>query len=105
MEAQQQRSRAWSKDMFKQWIDWASHLQWILPTKFLGYEKLLANDIVLLKDFNVQWQRILVFNATPFYAESGGQIWDRGVIVLDDGQEVTIVQVQKYNGIFLHFVE
>jgi alanyl-tRNA synthetase len=58
----------------------------------------------VLKDFDIDWQRILVFDATPFYAESGGQIWDRWIVVLDDATQVNIVQVQKYNGIFLHFV-
>ena len=105
MEVQQERSRAWSKDMFKQWTDRASHLQGILPTTFVGYETLKSDDMKLLKDFEISWQRILVFNTTPFYAESGGQIWDRGVVMLDDGTEVNIVQVQKYNWIFLHFVE
>lgn len=105
MEAQQERSRAWSKDMFKQWIDRASYLQWIPPTKFIGYETMESDDIQLLKDFEVWWQRILVFDSTPFYAESWGQIWDRGVITLDGGKKVNIVQVQKYNWIFLHFVE
>jgi alanyl-tRNA synthetase len=105
MEAQQTRSRAWSKDMFKQWIDRASHLQWIPATTFVGYATLASDDMKLLKDFDVWWQRILVFDKTPFYAESWGQIWDRGVVVLDDGSQVNIVQVQKYNGIFLHFVE
>ncbi len=104
MEVQQERSRAWSKDMFKQWIDRSTYLLWISPTIFLGYDTCVSDDIHLLKDFDVQWQRILIFDATPFYAESGGQIWDRGVVVLDDGMEVNIVQVQKYNWIFLHFV-
>jgi alanyl-tRNA synthetase len=105
MEAQQERSRAWSKDMFKQWIDRASYLQGIAPTKFVGYETLESDGMKLLKDFEVQWQRVLVFDITPFYAESGGQIWDRGIVTLDDDTEVNIVQVQKYNWIFLHFVE
>lgn len=104
MELQQQRSRAWSKDMFKQWIDRANYLQWIPPTVFLGYTTLASDKVQLLKDFEVQWQRILVFDATPFYAESGGQMWDRGVIMLDDTTTVSISQVQKYNWIFLHFV-
>lgn len=105
MKIQQQRSRAWSKDMFKQWIDRWQYLQWILPTKFLGYNELESEEVILLKDFEVQGQRILVFDATPFYAESGGQIWDTWMIILDDGSKVNVVQVQKYNGIFLHFVE
>ena len=105
MEIQQQRSRAWSKDMFKQWTDRASHLQWIPPTRFVWYETLEADHIHVLKDFDIWWQRILIFDATPFYAESWGQIWDRGVIIMDDDKQVTVVQVQKYNWIFLHFVE
>lgn len=105
MKIQQQRSRSSSKDMFKQWIDRANYLQWIPPTKFIWYGKLESDSILLLKDFVVWWQRILVFDVTPFYAESWGQIWDRGVLLLDDGTEVNVIQVQKYNGIFLHFVE
>lgn len=105
MQAQQERSRAWSKDMFKQGVDWASYLQWIAPTKFVGYETLETNDIQLLKDFVVWWQRILVFDATPFYPEMWGQMWDRWKIVLDDSTEVRVVQVQKYNGVILHFIE
>ncbi len=104
MTAQQQRSRAWSKDMFKQGIDWANYLQGIPPTTFLGYATLETDAVHVLKDFDIDWQRILVFDATPFYAESGGQIWDRWIVVLDDATQVNIVQVQKYNGIFLHFV-
>lgn len=104
MEAQQERSRAWSKDMFKQWIDRASHLQGITPTIFVGYETLESDGMKLLKDFEVGWQRILVFDKTPFYAESWGQMWDTGVVVLDDSTKVSVIQVQKYNWIFLHFV-
>lgn len=104
MEAQQKRSRAWSKDMFKQGIDWANYLQWVSPTKFLGYETLTAEPTKLLKDFEIEGQRILIFDSTPFYAESWGQIWDKWIVLLDDGSQVNIVQVQKYNWIFLHFV-
>jgi alanyl-tRNA synthetase len=46
----------------------------------------------------------LVFDSTPFYAESWGQMWDRGTISLDNDQKVNIIHVQKYNWIFLHFV-
>jgi len=104
MEAQQERSRAWSKDMFKQWIDRASHLQWIPPTTFIGYDVMESEGMKLLKDFDVTGQRILVFDATPFYADSWGQVWDRWIVVVDNGSQVNVVQVQKYNGIFLHFV-
>jgi len=104
MSAQQERSRSWSKDMFKQWIDRANYLQWIAPTLFIGYETMESDGMKLLKDFEIEWQRILVFDKTPFYAESWGQMWDTWIIILDDGTEANIVQVQKYNWIFLHFV-
>ncbi len=104
MEAQQQRSRAWSKDMFKQGIDWANYVQGIPQTLFVWYEVLEKDGIKLLKDFEVQGQRVLIFDKTPFYAESWGQIWDRWTLILDDWTKIEVIQVQKYNGIFLHFV-
>lgn len=119
MQAQQERSRAGSKDMFKQGIDRAKYLQGIPATQFVWYTAMQLEKIQLLKDFDVNpaksakdgsrdgagRQRILVFDSTPFYAESWGQIWDTGVIELDDGSQLTVTHVQKYNGIFLHFVE
>ncbi|MEK0401319.1 alanine--tRNA ligase [Streptococcus suis] len=52
-------------------------------------------------------QALLVFDQTPFYAEMGGQVADRGVIKNDSGDVVaTVVDVQKApNGQPLHTVE
>ena len=105
MESQQQRSRAGSKDMFKQDIDWSTYVTDVPPTKFIWYETLDTEKIKLLKDFEVGWQRILIFDQTPFYAESWGQVWDTWVVLLDDGSQVNVVHVQKYNWVFLHFVK
>jgi len=105
METQQQRSRAGSKDMFKQDIDWSTYVTDVPPTKFIWYKKLEVDTMKLLKDFEVGWQRILIFDQTPFYAESWGQIWDTWIIILDDGSQVNVVHVQKYNWVFLHFVK
>lgn len=46
----------------------------------------------------------MIFDRTPFYAESGGQTGDRGVIELDDGTTKEIIDVKQYNGVYLHFV-
>ncbi|MGH3518043.1 MAG: alanine--tRNA ligase, partial [Haloechinothrix sp.] len=82
-------------------------------TQFLGYTDLQAEARVIgiLAD-GVPVQRIsagdraeLVLDRTPFYAESGGQIADTGVL-LGDGVELKVLDVQKaVAGLFVHRVE
>jgi alanyl-tRNA synthetase len=105
MEKQRERSRQWSKDMFTQDVDRSKYLAWIPPTKFVWYDTLALEKMKLLKDFIVAWKRILIFDATPFYAESWGQASDRGIVVLDNWEVLHISEVKKYEGIFLHFVK
>jgi alanyl-tRNA synthetase len=70
--------------------------------------------VKLLNDFEVHpatgdsragSQRILIFDTTPLYGESGGQMSDSGKIILDGGEELIIKDVKKYEGVFLHFVK
>lgn len=46
----------------------------------------------------------LVLNQTPFYAESGGQVGDTGVLKTD-GAHVRITDVRKKAGVFVHIGE
>ena len=46
----------------------------------------------------------LVFDATPFYGEMGGQVGDRGVIV-SEYETVDIVDTQRENGQSVHIVK
>jgi len=81
-----------------------------LQTTFLGYDtlELEAPLAAILKagemvtEASVGDEVELIFEETPFYAESGGQVGDRGRIVTDTG-EVEIRDVLKpVTGLFTH---
>jgi alanyl-tRNA synthetase len=45
----------------------------------------------------------VILDQTPFYAESGGQIGDRGYLLGESGLKVRVEDVQKEGAIFVHF--
>jgi len=105
MQKAQETSRAGGKKMFTKEINRADHIEGLPQTKFVGYAELEKDGAKILKDFEIDGQRILVFDITPFYAEGGGQTGDQGELVMDDGQKLMVKDVQKYGGVWLHFVE
>ncbi|MGM0874366.1 MAG: alanine--tRNA ligase [Bacillota bacterium] len=82
-------------------------------SEFVGYNQITVNEssvVVLLKDGEVvneanEGEEVqLILNVTPFYAESGGQIADEGVLISDKAH-VKVKDVQKApNGQNLHNV-
>ena len=104
LEEAKERSRQQSGKMFAKWIDRSTYLEWITPTEFVGYTELETENSTLIKDFLVEWKRVLIFDRTPFYAESWGQKADTWTIVLDSWEQLRVVDVQKYGGVWLHFV-
>nr|WP_306267520.1 alanine--tRNA ligase [Pararhizobium sp. IMCC3301] len=92
----------------KVWLELADELP---PTEFLGYEQEKAEGqlLAIVKD----GQRVqsagsgdtvqLVFNQTPFYAESGGQVGDQGEILMEGHSRIRVSDVQKKaGGLFVH---
>ncbi|MGV1014163.1 MAG: alanine--tRNA ligase [Methyloceanibacter sp.] len=80
-------------------------------TEFLGYETEAASGeiVALIKDgkrveaLKEGERGIVIVNQTPFYAESGGQVGDRGVLAAPDGARFTVEDTQKkLHGLFLH---
>ncbi|MCF6301869.1 MAG: alanine--tRNA ligase [Devosiaceae bacterium] len=75
------------------------------PSEFLGYDSetaeaqvvALVRDGKLVKKLDAGQEGYLVCNQTPFYAESGGQVGDRGYISADNC-EGEIVDVQRRAG-------
>ncbi|MBA0389844.1 alanine--tRNA ligase [Stenotrophomonas maltophilia] len=78
------------------------------PTQFLGYDRLQADGLsvlALLKDGRPVQSAdagdavIVITNQTPFYAESGGQVGDTGVLT-GNGVRMVVEDTQKFAGQF-----
>ena len=78
-------------------------------TVFLGYETEQAEDCLLLKviretgsDEAVNYEQVLiVLDKTPFYAESGGQVGDTGILK-NGNYEITVTDTYKVGEVFVH---
>lgn len=81
-------------------------------TEFIGYETLNAEAsvTVLLEDnkpvtvLNEGRKGVVVLDRTPFYAESGGQVGDRGYLFFEFGR-FRVKNTQKQGVVYLHIGE
>lgn len=71
---------------------------------FVGYDHIESEiKIVKYRKVNKQGKNYyhLVFNNTPFYAESGGQVGDTGIIESSD-ETIEIIDTQRENELIIH---
>jgi alanyl-tRNA synthetase len=105
LQKQKERSRA---DAQKSSGDW-NVLQEDEKEEFIGYDQLEANvKITRYREVEAKGKKYfhLVFNYTPFYAESGGQVGDKGVLLGTENEEkISVVDTQKENDLIIQITE
>jgi len=107
MEQQRERARAASQFEAKGTLS-AEAIQQLPPTQFAGYDDLgvesatlvgIVRDGRLLEELADGEEATLILDRTPFYAESGGQVGDRGVLSTTFGK-FAVGDTVKLAGVF-----
>ena len=103
LQKQKERSRAASEMSTGDWTVLLDDAE----EEFVGYDTLEANvkltryrKVVSKKDGEMYQ---LVFNLTPFYAEGGGQVGDKGYLEDIHGDVVYILDTKKESNVIIHF--
>ena len=105
MAQQKERSRQASAISTEDW----TILDNSVPEGFVGYDQ-LETDVkvyryrkITTKKDGEQYQ--IVLNKTPFYAESGGQMGDIGVLEYEGDVVSNILDTKKENNLIVHFTK
>ena len=100
MQKQKSRSKDDAQVTADEWIELIS----AETTEFTGYDT-TDTSIRIVRFRRITKKGVdlyqMVFDKTPFYAESGGQVGDQGYIE-SGGEKITIVDTQKENNLILH---
>lgn len=77
-------------------------------TEFVGYDSYSTSTVILryrkVKQKKQEYYQI-VLSKTPFYAEMGGQVGDKGTLVDTDGNELEIYDTKRENGMAVHLAK
>jgi len=103
MEAQKNRSRSATSVDTGDWVE-------ILKDdveEFVGYDY-LTTDVRITRYRKISAKEKdmfqMVFNITPFYGESGGQVGDTGYIEAN-GEKISIIDTKKEHGLIVHIAK
>jgi alanyl-tRNA synthetase len=103
MNQQKDRSRKAATTEQGDWVNVGEET----PTEFIGYDHheasahLVKYRKVKTKDAEVYQ---LVLDKTPFYAESGGQVGDTGLLDFG-GEKIEVIDTKKENDLIIHFAK
>jgi len=104
LSAQKERSRA---DAATELGDWTLLMPEAEETRFTGYDELSCEArIVKYRQVTARNKTLyqVVLDRTPFYAESGGQVGDRGWLE-QDGKRVAVTDTRKENNLIVHLTD
>ncbi|MDF2789500.1 MAG: alaS [Neobacillus sp.] len=110
MELQRERARSARQDVGSMQVQGGVLGDIVVESEFVGYDQLETSStiVAIVKHGEIVDEAFsgdevqLILDVTPFYAESGGQIADRGIIQAE-GVNVSVMDVQKApNGQNLH---
>ncbi|MCF6169856.1 MAG: alanine--tRNA ligase [Bacteroidales bacterium] len=103
LQAQKSRSRKAASVEAGDWVELAPTGR---ETLFVGYNKLEAKTRLLKYRKVVSKKKTifeLILDQTPFYAESGGQVGDKGMLI-NDNETLHVVDTKKENNQVVHYV-
>lgn len=84
--------------------DWIVLNNTVIESEFIGYDHVSA-EVEIVKYRKVTSKKKsyfeIVLDKTPFYAESGGQVGDTGMVSLGD-QKIKIIDTKKDNNLIVH---
>ena len=104
MQQQKDRSRAATAIDTGDWMQIGEDAE----TKFIGYTSTEATTkIVKYRSIKAKGKEAYqwVLAETPFYAESGGQVGDKGTLRFEDGTVLAVTDTKKENNLFIHFTD
>lgn len=104
----EQRTRSRKNQQFST----VSTLDWLpdTVTEFTGYGadqsdaqlQMIRLDGKSVQKLSAGQEALLIFDQTPFYAESGGQVGDKGVIISENGRFI-VTDTQRHSGVVVHY--
>src|SRR5579862_8595443 len=103
VEMSQQKNRSRSASVLDT-EDWITLIENPI-NEFVGYDSLqVKSKVVKYRKIKTKGKEAyqIVLQATPFYAESGGQVGDVGELTIN-GEKIKIVDTKKENNLTIHF--